>query len=104
MKKSAYEVIMTITNFEEFKAYAEEHWEEIHPEVSHDQWEVYCKVKEEVEVRAEEDLRKRWNIEANNWPLGSCHMIWTRMKEIFKEEYNIDWKAPAECEPDVYFD
>lgn len=34
----------------------------------------------------------------------SCHMIWARMKEIFKEEYNIDWKAPAECEPDVYFD
>ena len=31
-------------------------------------------------------------------------MIWARMKEIFKEEYNIEWKAPAECEPDVYFD
>ena len=66
MKKSAYEVLMTITNFEEFKVYAEEHWEEIQPEIPRDQWDVYCEVKEEVEARAEEDLRKRWNIEANN--------------------------------------
>lgn len=115
MKKSAYEVLMTINVPEEFIAYAEEHleeicaymeehWEEMHPEVPRDQWDIYCEVKEEVESRAEEDLRKRWNIKDNNWPLGSCHMIWARMKEIFKEEYNIDWKAPAECEPDVYED
>jgi hypothetical protein len=31
-------------------------------------------------------------------------MIWGRMKEIFKEEYNIDWKSPSECEPDIDFD
>lgn len=31
-------------------------------------------------------------------------MIWARMKEIFKEEYNIDWKSPSECEPDIDFD
>lgn len=104
MKESVFEILNTMTTFEEWQAYAEGHWEEIHPEVPRDQWDVYCEVKEKVEARAEEDLRKRGNIEAYNWPLGSCHMIWARMKEIFKEEYNIDWKAPAECEPDVYFD
>lgn len=115
MKKSAYEVLMTINVPEEFRAYAEEHleeicaymeehWEEMHPEVPRDQWDIYCEVKEEVESRAEEDLRKRWSIEDNKWPLGSCHMIWGGMKEIFKEEYNIDWKSPSECEPDIDFD
>lgn len=86
MKKSVFETLNTITTSEEWQAYAEEHWEEIcayekehwekiHPEVPRDQWDVYCEVKEEVEARSEEDLRKRWNIEANNWPLESCHMI-----------------------------
>ena len=66
MKKSVFETLNTIVTSEEWQAYAEEHWEEIHPEVPRDQWDVYCEVKEEVEARAEEDLRKRWNIEANN--------------------------------------
>ena len=77
MKESVLETLNTMTTFEEWQAYAEghweeicayveEHWEEIQPEIPRDQWDVYCEVKEEVEARAEEDLRKRWNIEANN--------------------------------------
>ena len=115
MKKSAYEVLMTITNFEEFKVYAEEHWEEIcayeeehrdeiFPEVPREQWETYCAVKDEVTERAREDIRERWGIENDKWPLGSCHFIWGRMQQIFKDEYGIDWKSPAECESDVHYD
>lgn len=36
--------------------------------------------------------------------LGYCHLIWCKRKRILKEKYNIDWKTPAEMNPDVIFD
>ena len=53
---------------------------------------------------AREDIRERWGIENDKWPLGSCHFIWGRMQQIFKDEYGIDWKSPAECESDAHYD
>jgi hypothetical protein len=35
---------------------------------------------------------------------GECHAIWDETKRILKEKYNIDWKTPAEMNPDVQFD
>ncbi|MBQ4558127.1 MAG: hypothetical protein IJA61_01975 [Clostridia bacterium] len=36
--------------------------------------------------------------------LGSCHSIWDRRKQLLKDMYNIDWKTPAELNPDIIFD
>jgi hypothetical protein len=103
MKKAIYEELISMSPEEQW-AYIEKHWDEFHPEVSREHWDLYCTVHDEVHARAKDDLRKEWNIKNDDWPLGSCHFIWDRMQQIFKEEYNIDWKSPAECAPDVCFD
>ena len=36
--------------------------------------------------------------------LGYCHMLWPRQKRILKEKYGINWKTPAEMNPDILFD
>lgn len=36
--------------------------------------------------------------------LGFCHTYWIEKKRILKEKYGIDWKSPAEMNPDVIFD
>ena len=36
--------------------------------------------------------------------LGYCHEFWKTKQWILKEEYNIDWKTPAELNPGVKFD
>ena len=39
----------------------------------------------------------------NQCGMGICHRYWYRKKELLKE-YGIDWKSPAEINPDVRFD
>ena len=104
MKKTAYEIIMSMSSDEERWTYVEEHQDDFFPEVRREQWDAYCAVKEDVSSRARELVRKELNIKDDDRPLGLCHSIWERMKTIFKEEYNIDWKSPAECNPDARFD
>jgi len=36
--------------------------------------------------------------------LGYCHYFWSLKKEILKKNYGLDWKSPAELNPDVMFD
>ncbi len=36
--------------------------------------------------------------------LGFCHLFWSTKKRILKEKYGVDWKTPAEMNPDVRFD
>ena len=36
--------------------------------------------------------------------LGYCHEFWKTKQSILKEEYDIDWKTPAELNPGVMFD
>jgi hypothetical protein len=36
--------------------------------------------------------------------MGACHIYWRLKKEILKERYNIDWKSPADCHPEIIFD
>src|SRR5262245_50682440 len=35
---------------------------------------------------------------------GTCHYFWQTKKRILKEKYGIDWRTPAEMNPNVYFD
>jgi len=35
---------------------------------------------------------------------GSCHKKWARKKALLKELYNIDWKTPAELNPQIIFE
>lgn len=36
--------------------------------------------------------------------IGRCHKVWTRMKEILKNEHGINWYSPKEMNPNVKFD
>lgn len=65
---------------------------------------VYESVKDEVLNRAECMARKELGIGSDVQMLGLCHLIWSKAKRIFKDEYDIDWRSPAELNPDVIFD
>ena len=39
----------------------------------------------------------------NKHKLGLCHQIWARKKQLLAER-GIDWKTPAEINPDIQFD
>ena len=36
--------------------------------------------------------------------MGYCHKYWYYKKKYLKEHYGIDWKSPAELNPDTMFD
>ena len=36
--------------------------------------------------------------------MGFCFVHWATMKKILREAHGIDWKTPAELNPDVLFD
>ena len=56
------------------------------------------KIFKEVEAILKEEFKGRPNT------IGLCHKIWARKKRLLKERYNIDWKTPAELNPDITFD
>lgn len=60
-------------------------------------------IVKQAEREAEQEVAKRFG---GKLPavLGRCHMIWEEQKKILKERYGIDWKTPAEMNPDVEFD
>lgn len=33
-----------------------------------------------------------------------CHRMWRKKKEILHDKYGIEWKTPAEMNPDINFD
>jgi hypothetical protein len=35
---------------------------------------------------------------------GSCHVFWEPKKRILREKYGIDWRTPAEMNPEITFD
>ncbi len=37
-------------------------------------------------------------------PMGYCHMLWAKKKQILKEKHGIDWKSPADLNPHIQFD
>lgn len=34
--------------------------------------------------------------------LGFCHIVWETKKRILKEKYGMEWKTPAEENPDIF--
>ena len=36
--------------------------------------------------------------------LGAIHVFWSEKKQILKEKYRIDWKTPAELNPNICYD
>jgi hypothetical protein len=58
---------------------------------------VYAWVIKEAGLRASEEIGKPYE-------MGSCHLVWRRMKEILKEEFDITWYSPREMNPQVRFD
>ena len=57
----------------------------------------YAWVIKEVGMRASEEIGKPYE-------MGHCHVVWRRMKEILKEEFDITWYSPREMNPRVRFD
>lgn len=66
----------------------------------------YRDIIKKADKEAEEVLRKEWgaNYEKSSKQLGYCYSIWGEKQKILKEKYNIDWKTPAEMNPDILFD
>lgn len=60
----------------------------------------YLNIKEELEKQIYIYIQ---NNKLNN-KIGACHYIWEYKKELLKMKYNIDWKSPAELNPEVIFD
>jgi hypothetical protein len=63
-----------------------------------DEHPVYAIVRERVNAQVEEELR--------DYPkgLGYCHTYWKTKKRIMKEQYQLDWKSPAELNSNTIFD
>ena len=67
-----------------------------------EQWGKYRRIRNEVSKRAKKLAREELGMGYGR--IGTCHAIWYHMKKIFKEEYNIDWKSPADMNPNIIFD
>lgn len=52
----------------------------------------------EAEQEAEAELKDEFRC------FGFCHLIWGTQKRILRDKYNIDWKTPAEMNPNITFD
>lgn len=60
----------------------------------------YKEIFEQVRIEAEKQLEQ----EGIKKCLGYCHAHWNTMKKILKEKHNIEWKTPAEMNPEIMFD
>jgi hypothetical protein len=36
--------------------------------------------------------------------MGSCHAFWSELREILKDEYDIEWRSPSELNPNTMYD
>ena len=58
--------------------------------------EVFANVDAEVAALLADDPRRGGE--------GFCHVVWGTKKGLLKEKYGIDWRTPAELNPQVIFD
>lgn len=58
-------------------------------------------VIKEAEDEAIRRLRKKGHTIPSK---GCCHLIWQEKKKILKEEAGIEWRTPAELNPNMKFD
>ena len=60
--------------------------------------EEYLKIKDVVDNKVEKYAKTL------DGGLGTCYKVWEYKKELLKSIYNIDWKSPAELNPNIIFD
>lgn len=63
----------------------------------------FKKIKKELEKKINEQLI------SEGYPIkpefmGWCYIYWSIKKEILKIDYGIDWKTPAEMNPEIIYD
>ena len=62
--------------------------------------EEYKKIKDELEKK----INMKIEIDGYKKGIGYCHIYWEYKKEILKKDYGIEWKSPAELNPNIIFD
>lgn len=60
----------------------------------------YAEVFSNIDAEAKAAL----DLPAKRGGRGYVHIFWTTKKSILKQKYNIDWRTPAELNPQVIFD
>lgn len=57
-------------------------------------------------VKQAEELARQMADEKTNGfrGMGYCHIFWGCKKQVLKDNYNIDWRSPAEMNPYCKFD
>ena len=60
----------------------------------------YKDIKDIVNLEVEKQLESQGVVKGR----GYIHKFWELKKKILKEEYNIEWKTPAEMNPQMQFD
>lgn len=61
-----------------------------------DTW-FFVGIEAELERLIEDEIGK-------NGYLGFCHIYWMTKRRILRDKFGIEWRSPAELNPDVYFD
>jgi hypothetical protein len=64
------------------------------------------KVDAEAEEAALNEIVERFPyISRDDAPImGLCHCIWRHKKRILKDEHGLEWKAPRELNPHIWYD
>ena len=66
------------------------------------------KCLEEIKEEVEQELIKEGAMTIKNGEKialpGSCNIRWKLEKKLLKERYGIDWKSPADLNPEKKFD
>ena len=57
----------------------------------------------EVEKKVAREMKKR-GYPPKATLIGWCHLYWSVKKEVLKKDYSIDWKSPAEMNPQYSYD
>jgi len=94
-----YERNVGTSDFETAKRWAEYFYGEIFE--GYNPQENDLKVKTAIKKAAKEAKR---NLIFTRKTLGYCHVFWGEQKRILKDKYGIDWKTPAERNPNARFD
>lgn len=58
-------------------------------------------IEKKIDSKVVKNLKKKG---LNKDEIGYCHDFWNEKKKILKEEYNIEWFTPAECNPQNRYD
>ncbi len=53
---------------------------------------------------AEQEAREELKDVESKEPKGFCYKIWRVKKRILRDKYGIQWRSPAEMNPDTIFD